>query len=91
MGKQEKSKIIKGVLKGVLYLITVGLVFLTILEKLDCLIEVSLPVNCPVTGVILADEIRDLDWNVRKASFVIRVSKSTLKSFGKDLIALIIK
>ena len=41
--------------------------------------EVSLPANCPVRGVILADQIRNLDWNVRKASFIARVSENTLK------------
>jgi len=41
--------------------------------------EVPLPTNCPVKGVILADQIRSLDWNVRRASFITRVSEDTLK------------
>ncbi|WP_089322605.1 type II toxin-antitoxin system PemK/MazF family toxin [Desulfurobacterium atlanticum] len=46
---------------------------------LFCPIEVSLPANCPVRGVILADQIRNLDWNIRKVSFIARVSEDTLE------------
>lgn len=31
--------------------------------------EVSLPSTYPVTGVVLADQIRNLDWRVRNARF----------------------
>jgi len=41
--------------------------------------EVPLPGNFPVKGVILADQIRNLDWNVRKALFIAKVPESTLK------------
>jgi len=41
--------------------------------------EVPLPANCPVKGVILADQIRNLDWNGRKASFIAKVPEKTLK------------
>ena len=41
--------------------------------------EVSLPADCPVRGVILADQIRNLDWSVRKASFIAKVPENTLK------------
>ncbi len=41
--------------------------------------EVPLPDNFPVKGVILADQIRNLDWNVRKAMFIAKVPENTLK------------
>lgn len=31
--------------------------------------EIALPEGLPVTGVILADQIKSLDWKVRKAEF----------------------
>ncbi len=31
--------------------------------------EVSLPAELPISGVILADQIKSLDWKVRKAEF----------------------
>ena len=47
--------------------------------------EVLLPANCPIRGVILADQIRNLDWNVRKASFIARVSENTLEEVLKKI------
>ena len=41
--------------------------------------EVPLPDNFPVKGVILTDQIRNLDWNVRKAMFIAKVPENTLK------------
>ena len=32
--------------------------------------EVPLPDGSPVTGVVLADQIKSLDWNARNAKFV---------------------
>jgi mRNA interferase MazF len=34
--------------------------------------EVALPSDLPVNGVILADQIKSLDWKARKAEFVAR-------------------
>jgi mRNA interferase MazF len=34
--------------------------------------EVPLPAGLPVGGVILADQIKSLDWNVRRAEFASR-------------------
>lgn len=31
--------------------------------------EVVLPVGLPVSGVVLADQVKSLDWRVRKAEF----------------------
>jgi len=32
--------------------------------------EVLLPEQAPVTGVVLADQLRNLDWHVRKAQLI---------------------
>ena len=38
--------------------------------------EVSLPSDLDVTGVILADQIKSLDWRARRAEIACRVPKS---------------
>ena len=48
--------------------------------------EVSLPVGLAVGGVILADQIKSLDWKVRKAEFVSRTSDDVIA----DVISLIL-
>jgi len=46
--------------------------------------EVALPVDIEVTGVILADQIKSLDWRARRAEFVCRAPKSvTDEALGK--------
>ena len=40
--------------------------------------EVPLPANLPVQGVVLADHLRSLDWQIRKAVFICRLSESYL-------------
>jgi mRNA interferase MazF len=47
--------------------------------------EVPLPSAIPIKGVILADQVRSLDWNVRKASFIVRVPESILKEVLEKL------
>ncbi|MGH9421802.1 MAG: endoribonuclease MazF, partial [Thermoanaerobaculia bacterium] len=32
--------------------------------------EVSIPSGLPVSGVVLADQVRNLDWQARKASLI---------------------
>jgi mRNA interferase MazF len=46
--------------------------------------EVALPPGLPVGGVILADQIKSLDWKVRKALFIARASASVIE----DVLAL---
>jgi mRNA interferase MazF len=40
--------------------------------------EVPVPGNCGVTGVILADQVKSLDWKVRQAERIGRVPLPTL-------------
>jgi mRNA interferase MazF len=35
--------------------------------------EVALPSNLKVAGVVLADQLKSLDWRVRRATFIARV------------------
>ena len=48
--------------------------------------EVVIPEGLPVKGVILADQVKSLDWRVRKAEFVCRlppgVVTETLQKLG---------
>ena len=40
--------------------------------------EVPLPANCPITGVVLADQIKSQDWRARGARFECRVNLSVV-------------
>ena len=40
--------------------------------------EVRLPAGSPIAGVVLADQIRTLDWRARQADFIGRVDSNTL-------------
>ena len=48
--------------------------------------EVPLPEGLPVKGVILADQVKSLDWRVRKAEYVCRlppeIVTETLQKLG---------
>jgi mRNA interferase MazF len=48
--------------------------------------EVALPAGLPVSGVILADQIKSLDWKERKAQFAARATGEVVE----DVIALIL-
>lgn len=48
--------------------------------------EVALPAGSPVTGVILADQIKSLDWRERKAQFAGRATGDVVE----DVVALIL-
>ena len=48
--------------------------------------EVSLPTNLPVNGVILADQVKSLDWRARDAEFICNlpaaVTREILQKIG---------
>ena len=48
--------------------------------------EVALPSDLPVSGVILADQIKSLDWKARKAEFVARTPVSVIE----DVLSLVL-
>ena len=41
--------------------------------------EVTLPKGMPIHGVVLADQVRNLDWHAREARFIGRVGQPTLQ------------
>ena len=47
--------------------------------------EVALPAGLPVSGVILADQIKSLDWKERKARFAARATDEVIE----DVVALL--
>lgn len=51
--------------------------------------EVDLPSNSKVTGVILSDQIKCLDWRSRQASYGIKVSNSVLHECLQKIKALL--
>lgn len=51
--------------------------------------EVALPEGLAVTGVVLADHIRNLDWRARDAEFIATVSTDVLGSVRDRLLPLL--
>ncbi|HED07750.1 MAG TPA: endoribonuclease MazF [Ignavibacteria bacterium] len=41
--------------------------------------EVKIPDNLEISGVILSDQIKSLDWKTRKAKFICKLPKTALK------------
>lgn len=41
--------------------------------------EVDVPVGLEVTGTVLADQIKNLDWNARNATFICRLPDETIE------------
>jgi mRNA interferase MazF len=51
--------------------------------------EVLLPAGLPVTGAILADQLKSLDWRVRQAKYACGVPKEVLSEAIEKILALI--
>ena len=51
--------------------------------------EVTLPETAPVTGVVLADQIRNLDWRERRAKPIGRLDSETLAEIFARLLPLL--
>jgi len=51
--------------------------------------EVYLPKNLKVKGVILSDQVKSLDWKVRKAEFADKVSSTELEEVIAKIKALL--
>jgi len=51
--------------------------------------EVLLPDGLPITGVILADQVRSLDWKSRRAAFIGRLGEEVLAEMLGKLAVLI--
>jgi mRNA interferase MazF len=44
--------------------------------------EVGLPAGFPVEGVVLADQVKSVDWRARRSSFIARVPEEVVRSVG---------
>jgi len=51
--------------------------------------EVPLPCHMKTTGVILADQIKSLDWHVRRAKYVEMAPQEVLKAIHERLFLLL--
>ncbi len=47
--------------------------------------EVSIPSRYPVTGAILSDQVKSLDWRARKASLICRLPPEVTNTVWKRL------
>jgi mRNA interferase MazF len=53
--------------------------------------EVALPVGASVSGVVLADQIKSLDWKARRAEFAIKVADTVIEDVISLILPLIIE
>jgi mRNA interferase MazF len=51
--------------------------------------EVSIPSGSKVAGVVLADQVKSLDWRVRKAEFIYKLPRETTNEVMEKLGALL--
>lgn len=51
--------------------------------------EVMIPDNLEINGVILSDQIKNLDWKARKAEFICKLPKLALTETQNKLITLL--
>jgi mRNA interferase MazF len=49
-----------------------------------------LPEECKVTGAILAEQIKSLDWAAREAKYICTVPETVMKEVQKKAAALIL-
>ena len=51
--------------------------------------EVAVPADCGVTGAVLADHVKSLDWRARRAKFICRLPTSVITDILARLAVLI--
>jgi mRNA interferase MazF len=51
--------------------------------------EVLLPAGFPVVGVILSDQVKSLDWRMRKAEFIFALSGEAISEVLQKLVTLL--
>ena len=47
--------------------------------------EVLIPIGLPVTGVVLSDQVKNLDWRVRNAEFICALPPKTVSEILSKL------
>ena len=53
--------------------------------------EVPLPPNISIEGVILSDQIKNLDFKAREITFICKVPNITIQMVQKNILALVIE
>ena len=53
--------------------------------------EVALPSGLPVSGVVLADQVKSLDWRARRAQFVAQLPDNTSAEVLGKLVAVLLE
>ncbi|MBI3960358.1 MAG: endoribonuclease MazF [Chloroflexi bacterium] len=51
--------------------------------------EVEIPSGLPATGVVLADQVKSLDWQARSASYMCRLPDETVAEVTQKLASLL--
>jgi len=51
--------------------------------------EVQIPTDLAVTGIVLADQVKSLDWRARRAEFICRIPEATVHEVLEKLGVLI--
>ncbi len=51
--------------------------------------EVAIPANLPVTGVVLSDQVKSLDWRVRRAERICALPRPAVTEVLQKLSALL--
>lgn len=51
--------------------------------------EVSVPASLPITGAVLADQVKNLDWHTRDAKFICTLPDETISEVTQKLETLI--
>jgi mRNA interferase MazF len=51
--------------------------------------EVALPKNLPIEGVILSDQIKNLDFSAREISFICNINADVVEQVQKNIWALV--
>ena len=52
--------------------------------------EVMIPAGLKVSGVVLSDQVKSLDWRIRRAEFICKLPQETLTEVNDKLGALIL-
>lgn len=51
--------------------------------------EVIIAANEKINGAVLSDQVKSLDWKIRKASFICQISRSTVEEVLRKLNTLV--
>lgn len=51
--------------------------------------EVTIPSNLPVAGVVLSDQVKNIDWRARNATYICALPPATLTEIRRKLLPLL--